>query len=185
MNTKHRTQRNSVRLAVLCLTAVLLGASGFPPQAQTPSRDADVPLPLVGRVNDYAGVLTGRQVANLSRMLEAFEQRTGSQVVILIVNSTGARSIEDYSLLTMNAWGIGRAEYNDGAGIIVAVTDRTARIELGLGLEPFFSDEQAAEIMNTAMIPEFRRGNIYTGVQKGAQAVMQRIEAGMPTHWRP
>lgn len=185
MNPKPKPRPGFTRLAAFCLSISLACASGAVAQAETPPLNTDFPVAPLGRVSDYAGVLTPEQADDLSNRLAAFEQRTGAQVVVLIVRSTGGRSIGEYSLLTMNAWGVGRAEYNDGAGIIVAVTDRSARIELGLGLEAFFSNAQAREIMETIMIPAFRRGDIYAGVQQGAQAVMDRIDAGMPAHWRP
>ena len=140
---------------------------------------------LIGRVNDYAGLLASHQIEELSRISADLEKETGAQMVILVVPTTAPYSIEEYSLRVMNGWGIGRKEYNDGSAIVLAVKDRAARIELGYGTNRFFTDDMARTIMQEYMIPRFRNVQYYEGLRAGATEMAQTIRQHTPESWRP
>ena len=148
------------------------------------AESGEVP-PLIGRVNDFSQTLSAEQINNLNSIIIDFEKELGPQFVVLIINTTGDTSLEDYSIQVMNAWGIGRKEYNDGIGIIVAIQDRKVRIELGSGTSSFFSDKEAERILNQNILPQFKQGNIYQGILNGTKEAIKVFEDGMPREWRP
>ncbi len=122
---------------VLRSAAVLLlvFAAALPVAAPALAQDLQ-PVPrLEARVTDLTGTLTAGQQAELEQKLAAFEQRKGSQVALLIVNTTEPEAIEQYSLRVAEAWKLGRAKPDDGVLLLVAMQDRTLRIEVGYGLE--------------------------------------------------
>ena len=58
---------------------------------------ADVPVPpLVARVTDETGTLTGEQKAALEQTLKAFETRKGTQISVLIVPTVEPETIEQF-----------------------------------------------------------------------------------------
>ncbi|HET8710310.1 MAG TPA: TPM domain-containing protein, partial [Spongiibacteraceae bacterium] len=71
------------------------------------------------------------------------------------------------------AWGIGEKGKNNGVLLIVAQAERKVRIEVGYGLEGTLTDALSANIINTVIVPQFRTGQFATGVEQGAQAIMQ------------
>lgn len=148
------------------------------------AESGEVP-PLIGRVNDFSEALSPEQINTLNSIIIDVERELGAQFVVLIVNTTGDTSLEDYSLQVMNAWGIGRKEYDDGIGIIVAIQDRKVRIELGYGTSSFFSDREAERILNQNILPQFKQGNIYLGILDGTKEAIKVFEDGMPQEWRP
>jgi uncharacterized membrane protein YgcG len=126
-------------------------------------------------VNDNAFILTNEQKLKLTEQIKDLEQRIGSQIVILTINSLAGEKIEDYSLKVATDWGIGRKDYDDGVLITVSVQDRQARIEVGAGLEKIIKDEIAARILREELAPNFREENYYVGLHSAVGTIAKLI----------
>ncbi|MEO8308641.1 MAG: YgcG family protein [Pseudomonadota bacterium] len=158
-----------IRRAVI-LFAGLLCAAGLAAQELQP-----VPK-LEARVTDLTGTLTAAQQADLEQKLTAFEQRKGSQVALLMVQTTQPETIEQYSLRVVDTWKLGREKPDDGVLLLVALQDRALRIEVGYGLEGALPDITAKRIIADTITPLFRQGEIYGGVNAGLQQIMRVAE---------
>ncbi|WP_437288305.1 TPM domain-containing protein [Sorangium sp. So ce406] len=91
-------------------------------------------------VNDHAGVLTQAERDELTRKLLAHRERTGVQIAVLLVRTTGGVPIEEYSLEIAEAWGGGTKKQDNGVLYTLAIDDRRMRIEVGYGLEDILTD---------------------------------------------
>lgn len=120
--------------------------------------------PLAARVTDLTGTLTTSARETLEQTLAAFEAEEGAQIAILLVPTTRPETIEQFSIRVADAWKIGRAEPDDGVIVIVALEDRTLRIEVGYGLEGAIPDAMARRIIDEAMVPRFREGDYFGGL---------------------
>jgi uncharacterized protein len=132
--------------------------------------------PLTARVTDLTGTLTREQQAGLERMLQEFEARKGSQLAVLMVASTAPETIEQYSLRVGEQWKIGRKKVDDGAILVVAKNDRALRIEVGYGLEGVLNDATASRIIREVIVPRFREGDFYGGINAGLDRMMRLID---------
>lgn len=164
-------------LAGPVLLALALGACGG---AAAPSVNqaaaARDPIPaLTGRVVDNANILSPEQERALSEKSAALEKRTGHQFVIVTLPSLDGRTIESVSLALGNGWKIGRKGYDDGVLLVVAPAERAVRIEVGDGLTRVLSDDAAAKIIQTVILPEFREARLPIGISKGADAIVARL----------
>jgi uncharacterized membrane protein YgcG len=128
-----------------------------------------------GRINDYYGILSEIEKRDLDKISYDLEKQIGSQLVILIIDSTNEESIEEYSLRVANSWGIGRKEYNDGVVITIAIKDKKVRIEVGYGLENILTDNIAKDIIDRKMIPLFKINNYYLGLHQGMEEIVKNI----------
>lgn len=155
----------SPRTALLAL--LLLAGAGLA-QAQALQLPA-----LTGRVVDRAELLSPAAEARLTSMLAAHEQLSTEQVVVVTVPDLQGRSIEEFGVALGRAWGIGQAEEDNGALLIVARDDRRVRIEVGYGLEERLTDAQASLIINRILLPAFRQGQFEAGIVAGAEAIIQ------------
>ena len=81
-----------------------------------------------------------------------------------------ALGIEGYATQLFDHWGIGSQERNYGMLLIVSVGDRRARIELGAGFEHRF-DAHTKDIMQSLIIPAFKRGDFPTGITDGVRGM--------------
>jgi uncharacterized protein len=138
---------------------------------------AQVPVPpLTARVTDLTATLTREQQAGLERMLQEFESRKGSQLAVLLVPTTAPEAIEQFSLRVAEQWKVGRKKIDDGAILVVAKDDRTLRIEVGYGLEGVLNDATASRIIREAIVPRFREGDFYGGINAGLDRMMRVID---------
>jgi uncharacterized protein len=138
---------------------------------------ADVAVPpLVGRVVDQTGTLSGGDIDSLQQTLRSFELRKGSQLAVLIVPTTAPETIEQYSLRVAEAWKIGRKKIDDGALLVVAKNDRKLRIEVGYGLEGALTDVTAKRIIDEIITPRFRNGDFAGGISAGVDRMIGIID---------
>ena len=132
--------------------------------------------PLTARVTDLTGTLTREQQAGLERMLQEFETRKGSQLAVLLVPTSAPEAIEQYALRVAEQWKIGRKKADDGAILVIAKNDRALRIEVGYGLEGVLNDATASRIIREIIVPRFREGDFYGGINAGLDRMMRLID---------
>ena len=137
---------------------------------------ADVALPpLTQRVTDLTGTLNAQQIQTLESRLAGFEKNKGAQLAVLIVPTTEPETIEQFGIRVVEAWKLGRKGVDDGALLLVAKDDRTLRIEVGYGLEGALNDATANRIIDEIIVPRFKRGDFYAGIESGLAAMMQVV----------
>ena len=138
---------------------------------------AEVAVPPLGaRVTDLTKTLTPSQRDALEYELRQFENRKGSQIAVLIVPATAPESIEGYSLRVAEAWKLGRKGVDDGVLLLVAKDDRALRIEVGYGLEGVIPDAVAKRVVSDIIVPYFKQGDFYGGIDAGIQRLVRLID---------
>ncbi len=124
------------------------------------------PVPeLTARVIDTTGTLDAAQKAAIEAKLAALEQEKGSQLVVLMVNTTAPEDIAAYANRVGNAWKIGRRDVGDGVILLVALKDRRVRIEVAKTLEGAIPDLMAKRVIDDALTPRFRQGDFAGGIE--------------------
>ncbi|HEY9481127.1 MAG TPA: TPM domain-containing protein [Candidatus Paceibacterota bacterium] len=129
-----------------------------------------------GYVNDFAKILTDEQRATLENKIGNFERPAGVELAVVTVPSLEDETIESYAVKLFEEWKIGKARADNGLLILVAPNDRAARIEVGYGLEPVVTDAAASGIIRNIMIPAFKVGDWYGGVNGATDAVISLVE---------
>jgi len=128
-----------------------------------------------GLVVDAANILPADRAAALTARLEAFQQKTGRQLVVATVPDLQGYPIEDYGYRLLRTWGVGLKDVNNGAILIVAPHERAVRIEVGYGLEPVLTDAFASVIINTQIVPRFKAGDMPGGIEAGTDALIRQL----------
>ena len=132
--------------------------------------------PLARRVTDLTATLDAQQTQTLESRLAAFEAKKGAQLAVLIVPTTQPETIEQFGIRVVEAWKLGRKGVDDGALLLVAKDDHTLRIEVGYGLEGVLNDVTVKRIVDEIIVPYFKRGEFYSGIESGATAMMQVVD---------
>jgi uncharacterized protein len=158
--------RASVKTSLLVLVAMLFALPAF--------AEPKFP-PLTGRVVDTAQILSPQVEQDLSAKLENLETTTGRQLVVATVPRLDGYPIEDYGYQLGRAWGIGEKDKNTGAILLVAPNDRKVRIEVGYGLEPVLTDALSSVIIQSAILPKFRDGDMPGGIVAGTNALVEQL----------
>jgi len=138
---------------------------------------AEVPLPpLKARVTDLSGALPQERKAALERRLAEFEGRKGAQVAVLVLPTVRPESIEQFGIRLAEQWKLGRKGVDDGLILIVALSDREMRIEVGYGLEGVVPDVVAKRIIEEVIIPRFKAGDVPGGIEAGVDKLLAVID---------
>ncbi|MCK9817736.1 TPM domain-containing protein [Pseudomonas sp. MAFF 302046] len=127
---------------------------------------------LSGRVVDNAQLIEPATRAQLTQELQAHEQATGEQLVVVTLADLQGATIEDFGYQLGRHWGIGQKDKNNGALLIVARDERKLRIEVGYGLEDRLTDAQASVIINQVITPAFKTGQFSKGISDGVSAIL-------------
>jgi uncharacterized protein len=130
---------------------------------------------LTGRVVDEANILSPATEQALTAKLEGLETASGHQLVVVTLPSLQNLEIEDYGYQLGRSWGIGDEKTDDGALLIVAPNDRKVRIEVGYGLEGVLTDALSSVIIQTAILPKFKAGDMEGGIVAGTDALVQQL----------
>lgn len=130
---------------------------------------------LTGRVVDSAQMIDPAVREQLTQQLQALEQTSGDQIVVVTVPDLQGVPIEDYGYQLGRQWGIGQKGKDNGALLIVSRDDRQLRIEVGYGLEGVLTDAQSWVIINQVILPKFKAGNFSQGISDGVAAMIQVV----------
>ena len=130
---------------------------------------------LTAHVIDQTGTLSAADTQALESQLTTLEQTHGSQVVMLMVQTTEPEDIAAYANRIANAWKIGRRDVGDGVLVVVAKADRKMRIEVAKTLEGAIPDIAAAQIIDNAMKPRFQQNDYAGGLGAAATQLSARI----------
>jgi len=152
--------------AVAVAVALLIGAGA--------ALAATLTFPaLTGRIVDEAKLLSPAQRADIEARLAALEARTTVQFVVVTLNSLQGADIADYGYRLGRHWGIGQKDKDNGVLLIVAPNERAVRIEVGCGLEGDLTDAVAHLIIENAILPRFRAGDMPGGIERGVDDIVQ------------
>lgn len=130
-------------------------------------------------INDYADIISDADENRIRSQFLNLEERTAIEATVLTIRSideydTGDKTVESFATGLFNTWGIGSANRNEGMLILVALEDRTMRVELSDG---FGGEHDAAmkRIIDDEMLPLFRKQQFSQGVKNGSLAAVERI----------
>jgi len=132
--------------------------------------------PLTQRVTDLTATLDAQQAQTLDARLAALEAEKGAQLAVLIVPTTQPETIEQYGIRVVEAWKLGRKGVDDGVLLLIAKDDHSLRIEVGYGLEGALNDATANRIVEEIIVPSFKSGEFYRGIDAGVAAIIKVID---------
>ena len=124
-------------------------------------------------VYDYANLLSASQKTALENKLINYSDSTSTQIVIATVETINN---EDIGILTpkwAQEWGIGQAKEDNGVFILLANKEREIWISPGYGVEHLITAGIGGEITRNVIIPEFKKGDFYSGLDKGSDAIFE------------
>lgn len=140
-------------LVLATLAPVVAAASGEPP----------LPDP-AGFVNDFAGVLTAEEHADLVGITSDLERLTGVELAVAIVSTVAPRDSKSFAVDLFAKWGVGKKGKDNGLLILLAIQERRVEIEVGYGLEGRITDATAGRLLDTYAVPKFREGRFGAGL---------------------
>lgn len=138
----------------------------------------DFPEPMRPRriVNDFTGMFTPQQQTALERKLRNFNDTSSTQIAVVTVPSLHGYAPNDYAQRLAEKWGVGQKGKDNGILMLIKPKTRDSKgqvaIAVGYGLEGVVPDAIASRIIRNEILPAFRNGQYYVGVNKATDVLM-------------
>jgi uncharacterized protein len=126
-------------------------------------------------VYDYVNLLTASQKISLENKLVRYSGSTSTQIVVAIISSTEGENINYLAANWGEKWGIGQAKEDNGILFLLAKDDRKIAIQVGKGLEYLVTDFLSKRIIERVIIPEFKKGDYYSGLDLGSDYIFKTL----------
>ena len=152
----------------LVLAIILIGGTGF--AQKIPARPVPPRL-----VNDFANILSDKEEYALETKLVNYNDTTSTQICVVTVTSLDGTTSDDFAQKLGEKWGVGTKDNN---GVVILVKPKTAdelgdvSIQVGYGMEPYITDAVNYVIRTKEMIPAFKEGDYYTGIDNAVDAII-------------
>jgi uncharacterized protein len=129
----------------------------------------------VGYVNDYADVLTNGEEKILEAILKDYEEKSTIEIAIVTITSLDGENVEEYTNQLAEKWGVGKKDEDNGLVILNSIGDRKWRIEIGLGLKEFMTDEYSKNIGDNHLTPNLKNGMYFDAYRETVVKIMERF----------
>lgn len=139
-----------------------------------PAYAFDVP-PNDGFVTDAAGILSKSEDAALELELQQYKDQTSNEIAVVILPTLGGEAIEDVGLAIARKWTVGSRAKNNGILMVIGYAEHEVRFDVGYGLEGAVPDLVAKGIIDTDIVPAFRRGDYYGGILAAIDSLKKHI----------
>lgn len=127
-------------------------------------------------VYDYADVLNPTEEKELENKLIRYSDSTTTQIVVITIDDLKGESIGILTPRWAHEWGIGQAKEDNGILILLSKNDREIWISPGYGVEDRLTAGINGELIRNIIIPEFKAGSYYNGLDKGADAIFEVLK---------
>lgn len=124
-------------------------------------------------VYDFAKLLSDSEKSSLEEKLIKYSDSTTTQIVVVTVPTINGEDIGILAPKWGHAWGVGQEKQDNGVFILLAAQERKIWIAPGYGVEDRLTAGINGEIIRNIIIPEFKAGSYYNGLDKGADAIFQ------------
>ena len=162
------------------LISVLLPQAGFAQFDIPPKPD------LQTSVYDYANLLSASEKQQLEQKLINYADSTSTQIVVAIVPTIKGESIGLLTPKWAQEWGIGgTAKEDNGVFILLAQQERKIWISPGYGVEDRLTAGEVGEMTREVIIPEFKGGDYYSGLDKGTDAIIKMLAGKYKAEAKP
>lgn len=166
MGTNAATYRWMILLLTCCFFLESMAQFDIPEKPQLTKQTA---------VYDYVNLLSQGQDEALSNKLIRYADSTSTQIVVIIIATTQGEDISFLGAKWGQSWGIGQSDKDNGVLVLLARDDRQIDINTGYGIETIVTDRMAEQIINRIMIPSFKNGDYYEGLDNGTNALIAAL----------
>lgn len=123
-------------------------------------------------VQDYVGILSEQESQFLNQKLYRHFEETSTRIVIAILPKV-EDDINFQAAELLAKWKIGEKGKDNGVLILLAYEQRKVAISTAYGVEEYLTDALSKQIISQDMIPSFKMGNYYQGLNKATTSIIE------------
>ena len=157
---------------ILTLLAAIIGMASFAKGNEILKKPNPQTL-----VTDYGNVFSKAERVQLEHKLIDFYTATSNQIAVLTVPDLQGYDKADYATRVAHDWGVGGEKFDNG--ILILIKPKTnqsngeVQIAVGYGLEGAVPDATTKQIVENEIIPYFKQGDMYGGIDKATTVLME------------
>jgi uncharacterized membrane protein YgcG len=121
-------------------------------------------------VVDLTGTLAQDVLGGLNAKADALKAKTGVQIAVLLTSSLNGETLDAFSERVAQAWKLGDKDAKSVL-LTVAFSDHGVRLVATRNLADHLDVNRANDVINNALVPEFRQGHIPKGISSAMDAV--------------
>lgn len=126
-------------------------------------------------ITDFSNIFTFDESVALSKKLINYESKTSNQIVILTIDSIKPYTdIQKYATDIGNFWGVGQRKKDNGLVIVLSKPLRKVSISTGYYTAKVLTDSICKNIIDYTMLPSFKKGNYYEGIDKAIDSIFKK-----------
>jgi len=127
-------------------------------------------------VNDYAGVFTASERSRLDQKLNEFEYNSSTQIFVVTIDDNDGYPASMLAPMIGEAWGVGQQGKDNGIIMLMDMQERDVFIATGYGNEEYVTDALAKRIVENEIVPNFRNGEFYAGIDAATGVLISLLE---------
>jgi len=137
------------------------------PMALVAESVKSLPAP-TGYISDFAGVLSPSTKQEMEMLCTQVDRQAHAQIAVVTIKTLdNDQTIEEFATELEDKWGVGNKE-DRGVLMVLVMTPRRGRIEVGYGLEGILNDAKVGDI-GRSMVPAANQGDYNTAVPLGVR----------------
>jgi uncharacterized protein len=165
MQTNWMTIYLTIMIRGIVIWSLVLFATFSAIAQETPARSNTL-------VNDWAQLFNAAQRSSLESKLVNFNDTNSTQIVVITQNSID-RELNEYGTDIIEKWGIGQKGLDNGVLLLIDPVKRNTYIATGSGAEGWLPDILAKRIVDDNLLPAFKQGQYYEGVDDATNIIMK------------
>ena len=137
----------------------------------------DAPPPPGHWFDDRAGMVSTSFASAKSTYLQSYVlQALHLAVLVVIERAVPPGGIEQYTTDAASSWKIGAQGADNGVVLFVFPSARTARLQIGYGLEGAIPDIEAKHLLEATLLPQLSAGRYEEGFDDFLDALVKRLQ---------
>src|ERR1700678_2085251 len=143
--------------------------------------------PPTGHINGFGGVLPPSTKSSLENLCTQIDRQAHAQIAVVTIKTLdNDQSIEEFATALEDKWKVGPKGTDRGVLMVLVMTPRRGRIEVGYGLEGILNDAKVGDI-GRSMVPAAQQGDYNTAIPLGVGQIARIIatDAGVTLNLAP
>lgn len=133
----------------------------------------------IGNVNDFMGVFTKEEIADIDNFIDEFEKQTTNEIAVVLFKSTPIDvDFYRYCMDLSSNWGVGKKGKDNGVVFVIDIENKRGSIITGCQIMHILPNEICNAILKENIFPYFRQELYYKGVMSGLHAIVSNWNTG-------
>jgi uncharacterized protein len=173
---KKYLNRTFLSSLLLFVSLLQINISVFAIDGEIPA--APTPAKLVNQL-DGLNWLQADEVNALERKLVAYNDSTGTQITIVVLDDLRGFDAGDLAQRIGQSWGVGSKDFSNGLVILIKPTgnsgERKIFLASGYGVEPKLTDGFLGQVRDNILVPYFKKNQPYQGLEEATDEIFARL----------